>query len=116
MSHSVQAAPPRPAPSDASNRVTLGLSNRLLARRASAIATGFAAGKETVEVISAFGKAFIESRSVAVVACALAKVENRPAREVLRQIAGGGPADVSPGLWRQLLSTIEGKLPPCGPD
>ncbi|MEV4704384.1 ABC transporter permease [Actinoplanes sp. NPDC049316] len=32
MSHSVQAAPPRPAPSDASNRVTLGLSNRLLAR------------------------------------------------------------------------------------
>ncbi|UQU61370.1 ABC transporter permease [Couchioplanes caeruleus] len=32
MSHSVQAAPPRPAPSDSSNRVTLGLSNRLLAR------------------------------------------------------------------------------------
>ncbi|MFI7602065.1 ABC transporter permease [Actinoplanes sp. NPDC049681] len=32
MSHSVQAAPPRKAPSEASNRVTLGLSNRVLAR------------------------------------------------------------------------------------
>ncbi|MEV4641862.1 ABC transporter permease [Actinoplanes sp. NPDC049548] len=32
MSHSVQAAPARKAPSEPSNRVTLGLSNRLLAR------------------------------------------------------------------------------------
>ena len=32
MSHSVQDAPPRQAPSEASNRVSLGLSNRLLAR------------------------------------------------------------------------------------
>jgi hypothetical protein len=44
------------------------------------------------------------SRSIAVVACALATLEVRPPPEMLRQIAAGGPADVSPGLWRQLLS------------
>ncbi len=45
--------------------------NPLLVVASAAIATGFAAGKETVEVISAFGKAFVESRSVAVVWLAL---------------------------------------------
>jgi len=43
------------------------------------------------------------SRSVAVVACALAIVEECPAAEMLRKIAVGGPADVSPGLWKQFL-------------
>jgi uncharacterized membrane protein len=45
--------------------------NPLLVVASAAIATGFAAGKETVEVLSAFGKAFVESRSVAVVWLAL---------------------------------------------
>src|SRR4051812_34980220 len=45
--------------------------NPLLVVATAAIATGFAAGKEAVEVISAFGKAFVDSRSVAVVWLAL---------------------------------------------
>jgi uncharacterized membrane protein len=45
--------------------------NPLLVVASAAIATGFAAGKDAVEVISAFGKAFVDSRSVAVVWLAL---------------------------------------------
>ena len=45
--------------------------NPLLVVATAAIATGLAAGKEIVDVISAFGKAFIESRSVAIVWLAL---------------------------------------------
>jgi hypothetical protein len=48
------------------------------------------------------------SRSVAVVAAALAIVENRSASDLLRQVAGGGPADVSPGLWKQIQSAPAG--------
>jgi uncharacterized membrane protein len=45
--------------------------NPLLVVATAAIATGFAAGRDAVDVISSFGKAFIESRSVAVVWLAL---------------------------------------------
>jgi protein-tyrosine phosphatase len=46
------------------------------------------------------------SRSVAVVACALAIVETRPPAEMLRLVAAGGPADVSPALWEQLQRVL----------
>ena len=45
--------------------------NPLLVVAAAAVATGLAAGRELVDVVSAFGKAFIDSRSVAVVWLAL---------------------------------------------
>jgi uncharacterized membrane protein len=45
--------------------------NPLLVVATAAIATGFAAGRDLVDVVSSFGKAFIESRSVAVVWLAL---------------------------------------------
>ncbi|MBM3994048.1 MAG: dual specificity protein phosphatase family protein [Planctomycetes bacterium] len=38
------------------------------------------------------------NRSVCVAAAALAIVEERPFDEMLVEVAGGGPADVSPGL------------------
>jgi protein-tyrosine phosphatase len=42
------------------------------------------------------------SRSPAVVAVALAKIEGRPPDEVLAEIARGGPVDVQPRFWREL--------------
>jgi protein-tyrosine phosphatase len=48
------------------------------------------------------------SRSPAVVAAALAKLDYRPPDEVLAEIAGGGPADVQPGLWREVIRSLRG--------
>lgn len=42
------------------------------------------------------------SRSVAVAAAALAIVEGRSLEASLERVAGTGPHDVSPGLWRDL--------------
>lgn len=46
------------------------------------------------------------SRSVCVAAAALAVAEGRPCDEVLAEIAAAGPADVSPGLWREVRSVV----------
>ena len=43
------------------------------------------------------------SRSPAVVAAALAKLDSRPPEEVLAEIARDAPIDVQPGLWRELV-------------
>lgn len=42
------------------------------------------------------------SRSVCVAAGGVAIVENRPLDEVLIEVVGSGPADVSPGLFEQM--------------
>jgi hypothetical protein len=55
------------------------------------------------------------SRSPAIIACAMAILERRPAAEVLCHVASGGPVDVSPGLWRQLLTVVD-TIPLTGAD
>lgn len=42
------------------------------------------------------------SRSPAIVAAALARMENRPPEEVLARIMAAGPRDVDPALWRDI--------------
>ena len=39
------------------------------------------------------------SRSLCVATAGLVQAEGRPLTEVLAELVGGGPADVSPGLW-----------------
>jgi protein-tyrosine phosphatase len=46
------------------------------------------------------------SRSPAVAAAALAQVSERPAEECLAEVARAGPADVSPGLWREVVAAL----------
>lgn len=48
------------------------------------------------------------SRSPAIVAAALAMVLRRPPEDTLAMITREGPHDVSPGLWGDLLVTIQG--------
>lgn len=47
------------------------------------------------------------SRSPAIVAAAISLVELRPPDEMLQQIASAWPHDVSPALWRDVLSALE---------
>ena len=53
------------------------------------------------------------SRSPAVVAAALSLVQNRPADDVLEQIAALLPHDVSPILWRDVKAAAD-SLRPAG--
>lgn len=48
------------------------------------------------------------SRFPAIVAAALAKLDHRPAEEVLAEIACDAPIDVQPGLWRELVRACSG--------
>ncbi len=47
------------------------------------------------------------SRSPAIAAAALAKVRPCDVNEALREIASIGPADISPGLWNEIVGAIE---------
>jgi hypothetical protein len=46
------------------------------------------------------------SRSLCVAAAAIAEVKGVPPAEGLPLVAGSGPADVSPGLWRDVQSAM----------
>jgi hypothetical protein len=43
------------------------------------------------------------SRSPAIIAAALARAEGCPMEECLAEVAAGGPCDISPELWRDLI-------------
>jgi len=47
------------------------------------------------------------SRSPAIVAGALSKINATPFKEAIQQIAAIGPCDVSPGLWNQIEAVLE---------
>jgi len=49
------------------------------------------------------------SRSPAIVAGALSKINATPFKEAIQQIAAIGPCDVSPGLWNQIEAVLEQK-------
>ena len=50
------------------------------------------------------------SRSPAIAAVAIAKVEKADPNEVLRRIVAGFPHDVSPALWREVIRTTRSSL------
>ena len=54
------------------------------------------------------------SRSPAIVAGAMARVQKRPPGECLGDVTFGAPADVSAGLWGQVLETVALKEPNWG--
>jgi hypothetical protein len=47
------------------------------------------------------------SRSVCVAAGGVSLAEGLPLRESLAEVIGSGPADVSPGLWKQLQQAFD---------
>jgi hypothetical protein len=49
------------------------------------------------------------SRSVCLAAGGLAQAEARPLRDTLAEVAGSGPADVSPALLAQVQAILTGK-------
>jgi protein-tyrosine phosphatase len=74
-----------------------------LVRAAVEAVAGFVASRTPTLVSCSNGM----SRSPAVAATALARAEGRAPAECLEQIAAVGAHDVSPGLWQEVLGTLE---------